>query len=146
MEYTVEGELGVANFLVTSFKRGPLADTCGCAPLPICPPKVPLLVLAERGGGSPHHSASLTLLSFPSSFPNPARVSALVSAIMAPQLNTAQHILIKTLLKAGFETKLIASEASCNVVQRARRPENPSEETAVRNAHHPPKNKPRRPS
>ena len=62
------------------------------------------------------------LLSFPSSFSNPARVSAFVSAIMAPQLNAAQHILIKSLLKQGFENKLIASEASCSVraVQRIR--------------------------
>jgi hypothetical protein len=45
-----------------------------------------------------------------------------VSAIMAPQLNAAQHILIKTLLKERFETKLIATEASCSVraVQRIR--------------------------
>jgi len=35
--------------------------------------------------------------------------------IMAPQLDAAQHILIKTLLKEGFETKLIASEALCSV-------------------------------
>jgi len=34
-----------------------------------------------------------------------------VSAIMAPQLNAAQHILIKTLLNEGFGTKLIATEA-----------------------------------
>jgi hypothetical protein len=53
---------------------------------------------------------------------------------MAPQLDAAQHILIEALLKEGFETKLIASEASCSV-QRARRLENPSKETAVRNAH-----------
>jgi hypothetical protein len=41
---------------------------------------------------------------------------------MAPQLNAAQHILIKTLLKEGFETKLIATEASYSVraVQRIR--------------------------
>jgi hypothetical protein len=41
---------------------------------------------------------------------------------MAPQLNAAQHILIKNLLKEGFETKLIASEVSCSVraVQRIR--------------------------
>jgi hypothetical protein len=41
---------------------------------------------------------------------------------MAPQLDAAQHILIKTLLKEEFETKLIASEASCSVraVQRIR--------------------------
>ena len=41
---------------------------------------------------------------------------------MAPQLDAAQHILIETLLKEGFETKLIASEASCSMraVQRTR--------------------------
>jgi hypothetical protein len=33
---TVKGELRVANFLVNSFKRGPLVDTCGCVPLPGC--------------------------------------------------------------------------------------------------------------
>jgi hypothetical protein len=59
---------------------------------------------------------------------------------MAPQLDAAQHILIKTLLKEGFKTKLIASKS---LVQCARHPENPKE-TAVRNAH--PKNEPRRPS
>ncbi len=43
----------------------------------------------------------------------PARVSAFVSAtIMTPQLDAAQHILIKALLKEGFETKLIASQDS----------------------------------
>ena len=45
-----------------------------------------------------------------------------MSAIIAPQLNATQHILIKSLLKQGFENKLIASEASCSVraVQRIR--------------------------
>jgi len=44
----------------------------------------------------------------------PARVSAFLSAtIMTPQLDAAQHILIKALLKEGFETKLIASQDSC---------------------------------
>jgi hypothetical protein len=33
----------------------------------------------------------------------------------APQLDAAQNLLIETLLKGGFETKLIASEASCSV-------------------------------
>jgi hypothetical protein len=32
---------------------------------------------------------------------------------MAPQLDAAQRILIKALLKEGFEAKLIASQASC---------------------------------
>ena len=41
---------------------------------------------------------------------------------MAPQLHTAQRLLIKCLLKHGFDTKLIASKALCNVrtVQRIR--------------------------
>jgi hypothetical protein len=41
---------------------------------------------------------------------------------MAPQLDAARHILIKTLLKEEFETKLIASKASCSVraVQKIR--------------------------
>jgi hypothetical protein len=58
---------------------------------------------------------------YSSSFSTPARVSASVSAtIIAPQLDAARHFLIDTLLKEGFETKLIASEASCSVhtVQR----------------------------
>jgi transposase len=58
------------------------------------------------------------------SFPlfHPSEGTAFVSAIMAPQLNAAQHILINTLLKEGFETKLIASETSCSAhaVQRIR--------------------------
>src|SRR5437667_7395092 len=56
-------------------------------------------------------------------FSIPARVGAFVpAAIMAPQLDAAQRILIKTLLTEGFETKLIASKASCTVraVQRIR--------------------------
>lgn len=42
---------------------------------------------------------------------------------MAPQLDEAQRLLIKTLLKKGFDTKLIASKALCSVrtVQRIRR-------------------------
>jgi hypothetical protein len=70
-----------------------------------------------------------------SSFSNPARVSAFVSAIMAPQLNAAQHLLIETLLSEGFDTKLLATETFLRLTRK---------ETAVRNAH--PENKPRRPS
>jgi hypothetical protein len=88
-----------------------------------CPvvPQVPLLTAEGRIGGLPHYPAASPPI-LPSSFSNPARVSAFVSAIMAPQLDAAQHILIKTLLKEGFETKLIATEASCSVraVQRIR--------------------------
>jgi hypothetical protein len=50
-------------------------------------------------------------------------VSAFVAAtIMAPQLDAAQRILIRTLLTEGFETSLIASKASCSLraVQRNR--------------------------
>ena len=73
-------------------------------------------------------------------FSNPPESAAFVSSTtIAPQLDAAQHVLIETLLKEGFETKLIASEASCSV-QRARRSENPFKETVVRNAY--PKNKP----
>jgi hypothetical protein len=119
---TVEGELGVASFLVNFFKRGPFPDTCGGAPLPGCTSKVPLLT-AERSEHMQNWRfppPSFPIL--PSSFSNPARVSAFVSAIMAPQLSAAQHILIKSLLKEGFENKLIALEASCSVraVQRIR--------------------------
>ncbi len=62
---------------------------------------------------------------------------------MAQQLNAALNTyLIKTLLKEGFEPKLIAIEASCSVhaVQRIG-----LKAQAVRNAHHP-NNKPHRPS
>jgi hypothetical protein len=39
---------------------------------------------------------------------------------MAPQLDAALHLLIEALLKEGFKTKLIASDASCSMraVQR----------------------------
>jgi hypothetical protein len=56
-------------------------------------------------------------------FFQPRQSQCFLSAkIMAPQLDAAQHILIKALLKEGFETKLIASEASCSVraIQRIR--------------------------
>jgi hypothetical protein len=50
----------------------------------------------------------------PSSFSNPARVSVVLATIMALQLDAAQYILIKTLLKEGFETKLIPICCSLN--------------------------------
>lgn len=39
---------------------------------------------------------------------------------MAPQLDIARRVMIKTMLRQGFETKLIASKALCTVrtVQR----------------------------
>ena len=65
---------------------------------------------------------SQDLPSYPSSSSsNPTKVSALMSAMIMPlQLDAVQHILIKRLLREGFETKLIASEALCTVraVQR----------------------------
>ena len=47
-------------------------------------------------------------------------------------MDASQHILIETLLKEGFENKLISSEASCNVrvIQR-----DSLKEAAVQNAH-----------
>ena len=60
---------------------------------------------------------------FLSSVSHPARISWFMSAtIMAPHLDAAQHLLIKTLLMRGYEPNLIASEASCSVraVQRIR--------------------------
>ena len=64
---------------------------------------------------------------FPPNLPNFAR-SALpcqrfvLATIMAPQLDAAKHILIEVLLEEGFETKLLASVASCSVraIQRIR--------------------------
>ena len=56
-------------------------------------------------------------------FSNLLESAAFVSSTtMAPQLDAAQHILIETLLKEEFETKLIALKASCSVraVQRIR--------------------------
>jgi hypothetical protein len=82
-------------------------------PCPGCTPKVPLPIVI----------CLPSLLAFFLFFQH-AGVSAFVSAtIMAPQLDAAQHILIETLLKEGFKTKLIASKASCSVraVQRIRR-------------------------
>jgi hypothetical protein len=49
-------------------------------------------------------------------FSNPPESAAFVSSTtMAPQLDAAQHILIETLLKEGFKTKLIAQKprAAC---------------------------------
>lgn len=49
-------------------------------------------------------------------FSNPLELAAFVSSTtMALQLDATQYILIKTLLKEGFKTKLIALEASCNI-------------------------------
>ena len=72
----------------------------------------------------------------------PTRVSAFVTAIiMAPQLDAAQRILIKTMLYS----RRVRGQANSlkSLVHRARCPENPPRETAIQNAH--PKNNPRRP-
>jgi len=77
--------LGVASFLVNYFSQVPFPDTYGCAPLPGCTSKVPLLSAETELAVYPQHPALLIL---PSSF-STARVSAFVSAIMAPRLNAA---------------------------------------------------------
>ena len=65
------------------------------------------------------HRRAEPILPFVLFFQSERFVSA---TIMAPQLDAAQHILIKALLKEEFETKLIASEAlhSMRAVQRIR--------------------------
>jgi transposase len=96
---------------------------CGFADT--CTVQVPTEVRTEGGriGGSPKDWQS-QLSPIPTFVQNPPlSCQRLVSAtIMAPQLDAAKHILIKALLKNGFETKLIASVASCSVraVQRIR--------------------------
>jgi hypothetical protein len=65
-----------------------------------------------------------------SSFFQPTKVSVFVSSTtMPPQLDAATHVLIESLLKEEFETKLIALEASCSLrtAQRERRKRNQSE-------------------
>lgn len=50
---TVEGEMGVAEFLVNFFKRGPFLGPCGFASLPGCTLKVPSsIVITARGANS----------------------------------------------------------------------------------------------
>jgi hypothetical protein len=86
---TVEGELGVASFLVIIFSRVYFQTLVAVHPCPFVP-QVPLLTAEGRIGGLPQLSSRLvTPPILPSSFPNPARVSAFVSAIMAPQLDAA---------------------------------------------------------
>jgi hypothetical protein len=45
----------------------------------------------------------------------PESAAFVLATIIALQLDAAQHILIETLLKEGFETKLIVLEASYSV-------------------------------
>jgi transposase len=74
----------------------------------------------------------------PSTLFHPPRVSAFVSStIIAPPLNAAQHILIETLLQEGFETKLIATKASCSIraVQRIHRKRQQPEMSTPRTNH-----------
>jgi hypothetical protein len=115
--YTVEGELSVARFLVNYFSGVYFQTLVAVHSCPVS--KLPLLLSAEAELAV--YPNILPHQSFLPSF-STARVSAFVSAIIAPQLNAAQHILIKTLLKEGFETKLIATEVLCSVraVQRIR--------------------------
>lgn len=78
------------------------------------------------------------LLTLPLIFPTLATVSAFVSStIMAPLLGAAQHILIKALLKEGFQTKLIATKAPCSrrAVQRIRRKRQQPEMPTPRTSH-----------
>ena len=111
IECTVEGELSVANFIDNFFK--------GLRGKPVW-----LVWLVHRGtnlkkkGRNWRTSHFFFLLQY---FFPPARVSV-SSTIMAPPLDAATHMLIGTLLKQGFENKLIASEAACSVraVQRIR--------------------------
>jgi hypothetical protein len=87
-------------------------------------PVVPSGTAANRKAELALHTLLVIMAAHPSSFTNPPESAAFVLATtMAPQLDAAQHILIETLLNKGFETKLIASEASCSVraVQRIRR-------------------------
>jgi hypothetical protein len=110
--YTVEGELGVAGFLVYFSKDH----------------RVDLWLVWLAGYTCSEEVAKAEL--FPARlvqicplilYPLPSLPESAFSCL-APQLDAAQHILINTLLKEGLETKLIASEASCSVraVQRIR--------------------------
>jgi hypothetical protein len=113
--YTVEGEFSVANFLVNLFYRlrGRPVACVACS--------THVLYGCRIGGDLPIFLPSF--LYFPPCQSRRFRVSAFVSATtMTPQPDAARYILIKALLKEGFETKLIASEALCSVsaVQRIR--------------------------
>jgi hypothetical protein len=105
--YTVKGELRVARFLVNFFN---IVGRVGLWLVWLVPGRYAGVPDKGRIGGN--------LFFLP--LCQPAFVSA---TTMAPQLDAAQHILIESLLNKGFETKLIASEASCSVraVQRIRR-------------------------
>ena len=73
-----------------------------------------------QGGTLKRQNWWSSVLSFLSNPPESAVFGS--ATTMAPPLDDATHILIETLLKQGFENKLIASEASCSVraVQRIR--------------------------
>jgi hypothetical protein len=103
---TVKGKLGIARFLVNFFNYvGRVA-----------------LWLVRLVPGRYFEKAELAVIYSFLPF-QPARVSRFRSATtIVPPLDDTTYILIGTLLKQGFENKLIASEASCSVrtVQRIR--------------------------
>jgi hypothetical protein len=80
---TVKGELSVAKFLVNCFKLEPFLEGCGCARSAGCTPRYPPLLISTPSIHF-HH------------FPYPARISW--TTIMAPHMDSAQHLLIKTLV------------------------------------------------
>jgi len=126
--------------LVNYFKRAPLPDLVAVHPCPVYTPKVPLLTEDQRGSRAElavylrpiNPTILLPLFQF-------RRVSAFKSATMAPHMNAARHILIKTLPKVWDQ-----ANSHRSLVQQARRLENPSKELVVRNTHYS-KNKPRWP-
>jgi hypothetical protein len=62
-----------------------------------------------------YYLRSFAPLFFPPFSPLSTSLEFMLATIMAPYLNATQHLLIKTLLIRGIETKLIALEASFGV-------------------------------
>jgi hypothetical protein len=132
---TVEGELGVADFLVNFFKDCGVTVACGLCGFAsyTCSREVLKEVIPNRSrtGCFPHcqslPSCPKGTRSLRSSHPSssssiPIRVSAFASTIiMAPQLNAAQRILIKTLLTQGFKTaNSLKASYTVRTIQRIR--------------------------
>ncbi len=111
--------MGVVVFQLIIFQRGPLLDTCGCIPLPWMYLEVPSVPLPLQ---KLNWLATVSTIFLCHSSPPLLSCYPFLSINMPPQLNAIQHILINALLKEGFDTKLIATEASCSVraVQRIR--------------------------